>query len=163
MSSFSISFACCLTSLVFSLYESDSVQKVILASTLMVSVPSFLCTGNLFSYNKFWLAHEFEMKDRRLSPFSFQLGTSLLTFSEIVLSAFLGMICVYAILGWSFDTLLQQFLFVNANLVLSLQFGRGLCVLCNGNYGLAMKLYTATLFMHAVFSGLLVSSVRFPD
>ncbi|CAB9511410.1 Lantibiotic transport ATP-binding protein SrtF [Seminavis robusta] len=147
---------------VLSIRGGDHIQTA-LASTLMIAVPTFLFTHKIYGYNELWLAHKFELDDKRVSPLSFQMATSLFTFPGPLFSTLLATISAYAILGWSFNTMLNQYLFVGVYLMLALQFGRVLCVLFHGNFGLVMKVYTTTLLVNAVFSSLLVPSTKFPE
>lgn len=145
------------------LLDDGSHVQIVLGSAAMIAVPSFLFTHKVFAYNELWLSHRFEMDDKRISPLSFQIATSLFTFPGPLMSVLLAVAVAYVILGWSFGTFVVQYLFVGVYLLVVLQFGRVLCVLFSGNFGPVMKVYTTTLLINAVFSSAFIPSNSFPE
>jgi ABC-type multidrug transport system ATPase subunit len=147
---------------VFSLDDGSYVQ-IVVATSVMIAVPALLFADKIIDYNEAWVAHKFELDDKRVSPASFQTSTALCTYPCPLVSSILATVVAYAILGWPWSTLLNHVLFVGVYLLVALQFGRALCVLFLGNIGIVMEAYTATLLISAVFSSLFVSSSKFPE
>jgi len=145
------------------LVEDGSHIQIVKAAAVMIGVPSFLFTHKVFAYNELRQSHKFEMHDKRISPLSFQISTSLFTFPDPLLFVLLAQTVAYAIIGWSFSTFAVQFVFVGVYLLVALQFGRVLCVALGGHFGAVMKVYTTVLLINAVFSGVFVTSNQLPD
>ena len=153
----------CIAAAVLRVEETLSPRQIIMASASMIAMPAFLFTPMIFDYNSLWISHKFELDDRRISPLSFQIATSLFNYPAPLVTLFIGVALEYAILEWEYQTYLVQSIFAAVHLLVAFQFGRVLSVLFWGNFGRVTKAYTTVLLYCAVFSSVLVPSHKFPD
>jgi hypothetical protein len=120
-------------------FENVSQVQIVLMTLAMIGLPGVILPHKIVEYAFLWKAHKLETDDKRISLFSFQLSTSLFTFSVPIIAVFVSTLVAYFIMGWSFETFIVQFIFVVVHMMLQLQLGRVLVVLFRGEFSHVIK------------------------
>jgi hypothetical protein len=121
------------------LFENVFQVQVVLMTLAMIGLPGVILPHKILEYDFLWKAHKLETDDRRISLFSFQLSTTVFTFSVPIIAVFASTFIAYFILGWSSDTFIVQSIFTVVHMMLQLQLGRVLVVLFRGEFSHVIK------------------------
>jgi len=116
----------------------------------------------LFDACAMYQAHLLELEDGRISPTAFFLASFLIMFSMPIIMLAVALAIGFAVLGWDFDTYVDQYLFAALYLMTSLQSGRCLLIYVNGDRTICNHLYVIVACFNGVMSGVLISPNKVP-
>jgi hypothetical protein len=120
-------------------FENVFQVQIVIMTLAMIGLPGVILPHKILEYDFLWKAHKLETDDRRISLFSFQLSTTVFTFSVPIIAVFASTFIAYFILGWSSDTFIIQSIFTVVHMMLQLQLGRVLVVLFRGEFSHVIK------------------------
>merc|ERR1739844_498237 len=107
-------------------------------------------------------AHSLELEDGRISPTAFFLASFFIMFSMPIITLAVSIAIGYAVLGWDFDTYVDQYLFAALFLMVSLQSGRCLLIYVNGYIPTCNQVYTLVAAFNGLMSGAVISPNKLP-
>ena len=129
-----------------------SPRTLTLACWMLLLVPILLLQHHVLQSNRIWLAHRYELQDRRISAASYQMATHLYSFSIALLSTFVALVIAYVILDWDWSSFPNQVVFTCVYLLCMLSMGRCLSVALNGHH-VFYRIYLVFIFLNLCFSG----------
>lgn len=136
--------------------------QLLFVSVIFCVGPTLVYQPLLFDMCDMYQAHLLELEDGRISPTAFFLATFLIMFSMPIIMLPVALAIGFAVLGWDFDSYVDQYLFAALYLMVSLQAGRCLVIYVNGDRTICNQLYTLVAAFNGVMSGALISPNKVP-
>ncbi len=143
-------------------FDSGSPTQLIFVVSCFISVPVNVLRYLIHQHCLFYEMHRNELIDRRISFWAFISGTQPYQFALPTLMLLVSLILCYPILGWSFNTLIVQFLFSALYLLLNMQLGRAVGSYYEGDYGRFAKMYSLMITIATLFGGTVVGVSKLP-
>ena len=150
----------CIMSFVLS-FDPSSRTTVFIGSLFLFFVPIIIFQHHVLLGTQMWLAHRWEIDDRRIFLLSYQIATLASSLSIPCISTGLSLILSYAILGWDWASFPNQFLFGCVFLLVIISFGRCLSLIFKGKHEF-FKVYLLCIFLNVCFGGLLGNPSQAP-
>lgn len=101
-------------------------------------------------------AHRWDLEDKRISPLSFLVASSLHMFFEPIIAISLSLPLNYAVLRWNWESFLAFFLFVVLTTIVVLQFGRTVSA-CTRSFFVMSTIFNIFVFLGFIMSGSFVN------
>lgn len=143
-------------------FDTGSLTQILFAVACFIAVPVNVMRYMISDHCKYWIMHRNDITDHRISVHSFIWGTQLYQFAIPTVMMLVSLALGYAILGWTFKTLIVQFLFSNIYLMVSSQLGRVLGTHFDGDYSKFSRVYSLFITISFFFGGTLVSVRKLP-
>jgi ABC-type multidrug transport system ATPase subunit len=140
------------------------VKKVTLQFLCLIGIPSVIFPHKVTEHGAMYKAHRQELEDQNITPMAFQISTALYTFPVPIISLLLGTLFSYLILQeWPFQSFAYQYVISCVHLLCSLQFGRLLMVLFQGEFSKVFRAYVVFLVISFIFNGVWVTTKEVPE
>ena len=143
-------------------YEPSHAFRVVFGSLASTGIPPIVFANRAVRHTTTWLDHRLELDDRQIGLHSFQIATTLFTLAVPVLSVFVAIVPLYAILSLPFETYLVQCLYSVVTLMVTHQLGRVIAVFFRGDPSKVVNAITVVLVASFFFSGCIVASWKLP-
>lgn len=143
-------------------FDDGGFQVLFVSSVFFCVAPALVYQPLLFDACAMYQAHSLELEDGRISPTAFFLASFFIMFSMPIITLAVSIAIGYAVLGWDFDTYVDQFLFSALFLMVSLQSGRCLLIYVNGNIPTCNQVYTLLAAFNGLMSGAVISPNKLP-
>ncbi len=150
-----------LASLLFQ-FGDGGFQVLFVSSVFFCVAPALVYLPLLFDACAMYEAHLLELEDGRISPTAFFLASFLIMFSMPIIALAVSIAIGYAVLGWDFDTYIDQYLFSALFLMVSLQSGRCLLIYVDGDIPTCNQVYTMVVAFNGLMSGAFISPNKLP-
>ena len=147
-------------SFVFS-FDPNSPTTVFLGCMMLFFIPIIIFQHHVLLGTQMWLAHRWELDDRRIFLLSYQIATLSYSLSIPFVSTAISLSLACVILGWEWTSFPNQLLFGSVFLLVIVTFGRCLGLIFKGKHAF-FKVYLLCLFLNVCFAGFLGTPSQAP-